>query len=58
MDHLRVETELWIGCLNIAGTMSSVLTAALEDILNLPSIYLDLYRKITNDAYRLDTVER
>ena len=36
--------------------MSTTPTAALEAILNLPPIHLEVKRKAANDAYRLDTI--
>ena len=45
-----------LGCLSITGAMSTTPTAALEAILNLPPIHLEVKRKAANDAYRLDTI--
>lgn len=44
-----------LGCLNITKTMSTTVAMALEAILDLPPIHLEVKGKTANEAYRLIT---
>lgn len=42
---------------SITGTMSTTITTALETILNLQLIHLEVKRKATNNPYKLEMAQ-